>query len=164
MDASQNPSPRSKLPWTPPTGTIKRPYRIQRDVELLNRDKPVSKILQSDHFKQELEAILMGQLGGGSDSRDKAMKASLKRLQDNVIPAHSMTPPRRQPLQPIAGTGVIPVDDLRGTNASKYSLAEKHVRCKLAAMYRLVNLRGWDIGIFGHITVSGWSHNNDAFT
>ena len=144
------------------TGAVKRPYRIQRDVDSLKRDKPVSKILQSGHFKQELENILMGYLGG-SDDREKAIKSSLKRFQDNVVPVPPpfASPPRYHPsTQSAAWPGVIPVDDLRGTSSSKYSLAEKHIRCKLAACYRLVQLRGWDIGIYGHITVSvHWTLN-----
>ena len=138
--------------WGTPTGTVKRPYRIQRDVDSLKRDKPVSKILQSGHFKQELENILMGQLSG-SGNREKAIKSSLKSYQDNTVPVPPPYPSPSRHQQSAAWSGVIPIDDLRGINASKYSLSEKHIRCKLAACYRLIQLRGWDIGIYGHITV-----------
>ena len=51
--------------------------------------------------------------------------------------------------------GVIPINDLRGSLSSKYSVAERQERCKLAALYRLVDLFGLGDGISGHISVSG---------
>ena len=43
--------------------------------------------------------------------------------------------------------GVIPINDLQGSLSSKYSVAERQGRCKLAALYRLVDLFGWSDGI-----------------
>jgi hypothetical protein len=34
-----------------------------------------------------------------------------------------------------------------------YAKGEKLLRCKLAAVYRLVDLFGWSQGIYNHITV-----------
>ena len=51
--------------------------------------------------------------------------------------------------------GVVPINDLRGSLSSKYSVAERQERCKLAALYRLVDLFGLGDGISGHISVSG---------
>ncbi|XP_070540146.1 alpha-adducin-like isoform X1 [Ptychodera flava] len=42
-------------------------------------------------------------------------------------------------------------DDLDGLNASP---EEKELRCKLAAVYRLVDFHGWSNNIFNHITVT----------
>lgn len=48
---------------------------------------------------------------------------------------------------------VIPIADVRGVNASIYSKGERILRCKLAAVYRLIDHKGWSQGIYNHITV-----------
>ncbi|XP_065919585.1 alpha-adducin-like isoform X1 [Dysidea avara] len=50
-------------------------------------------------------------------------------------------------------TNIIPINDLREVNASKYTEAERDLRCKLAALYRLVDRFGWGHIIYNHITV-----------
>ncbi len=47
---------------------------------------------------------------------------------------------------------MIPVNDIRGLEGMGYTKAEKQLRCKLAAAYRLVDLFGWSQGIYNHIT------------
>ncbi|KAF6022106.1 add-1 [Bugula neritina] len=47
---------------------------------------------------------------------------------------------------------IIPIADMRGVDSSKYSKGERLMRCKLASLYRLVNLRGWNSTIKNHIT------------
>jgi len=37
-----------------------------------------------------------------------------------------------------------------------YAKGEKILRCKLAAVYRLMDLYGWTQGIYNQISVSGW--------
>ena len=51
----------------------------------------------------------------------------------------------RRPL----GTLPIPINDL---DLPSYSAEEAITRCKLAALYRLVHVRGWSMGIYNHIT------------
>ena len=41
------------------------------------------------------------------------------------------------------------IDDLGKTNKSQDDL----LRCKLAALYRLVDLKGWSWSVYNHITV-----------
>lgn len=52
---------------------------------------------------------------------------------------------------------VIPISDIKGTDGLGYSKGEKLLRCKLAAGYRLVDLKGWGHGIYNHISVSSFS-------
>ena len=47
---------------------------------------------------------------------------------------------------------IIPVNDL--TDDGKYSDEERQARCKLAALYRVVDLMGWSQEIYNHISVS----------
>lgn len=49
---------------------------------------------------------------------------------------------------------VIPIADVRGVNSSIYTKGERILRCKLAAVYRMMDIRGWTDNIYNHITVS----------
>ena len=53
-----------------------------------------------------------------------------------------------------ASGSVIPIADIRGSDALNYGKGEKILRCKLASCYRLVDMHGWSNGIRNHITVS----------
>lgn len=65
----------------------------------------------------------------------------------------SEKPCRETPMAlPRAGC-IIPIADLRGATASKYSKSERIVRNKLASLYRLIDLYGWSDGIYGHSSV-----------
>lgn len=47
-------------------------------------------------------------------------------------------------LFPLLGLGMVtPINDLPGADTSSYMKGEKLTRCKLASMYRLVDLFGW---------------------
>ena len=141
--------------WLKDIASKRRPYRIEKDVQNLERQKPVTNILKDGKFKLELEGILQGQLGQ-SDGRNRALQAGLQRLQDNIIPASQFAPTNRTRhySQSTTSSAVIPVDDLRGVNTAKYTLAERQLRCKLAALYRVADLMGWGELIYNHITVS----------
>ena len=48
---------------------------------------------------------------------------------------------------------VVPINDIRGIDSMVYAKGEKVLRCKLAAVYRLIDLHGWTQGIYNHVTV-----------
>ena len=48
---------------------------------------------------------------------------------------------------------VVPINDIRGVESMGYAKGEKILRCKVAAVYRLMDLYGWTQGIHNHITV-----------
>lgn len=48
----------------------------------------------------------------------------------------------------------IPINDLRGEEATKWSREECALRRSLAALYRLIDIRGWTHSIYNHISVS----------
>ena len=135
----------------------KRSYIITRDVQSLRQKRRVSQLLQTESFVTELEGILQTQLGGQEKPKLTRPDASV----GNIPP-----PP---PLPPMAGQvgggfqagarplGVLPINDLRGSSSTKYLLAERQLRCKLAATYRLVDMFGMSAGIYNHITVRGGS-------
>lgn len=49
---------------------------------------------------------------------------------------------------------MVPINDIRGVESMGYAKGEKLLRCKLAAVYRLIDLYGWAQGINNLITVS----------
>lgn len=49
---------------------------------------------------------------------------------------------------------MVPINDIRGVESMGYAKGEKILRCKLAAVYRLMDLYGWTQNIYNHITVS----------
>jgi len=57
----------------------------------------------------------------------------------------------------LSGLGMgacIPVADIRDADTVEFDKGEKLFRCKLASLYRLVDLFGWSHGIDSYITVS----------
>lgn len=48
---------------------------------------------------------------------------------------------------------VIPITDIKGMEAAKYTKQEKQLRCKVASLYRIIDLNGWSYGIYNHISV-----------
>lgn len=48
----------------------------------------------------------------------------------------------------------IPVADIKEIDTTDYDKGEKLFRCKLASLYRLVDLFGWAYGIDNYVTVS----------
>ncbi|KAF0305631.1 Alpha-adducin [Amphibalanus amphitrite] len=88
------------------------------------------------------------------------MLRSLARLVRAAPPLPAETVLRRsptvarltRPFGSLPGLRPIAINDL-GADCP-YSAEEQAVRCKLASLYRLVDARGWSMGIYNHITVS----------
>ena len=145
------PPPLPAPPLSIATGKKKRrsTFGLQRDYRVLEREKKVSTILEDAAFRSQLEGILQGQLEGKK-------KPNLARPQPNRWPDDSALHHGSQHQTPASryGETVIPIDDLGGIRGSKYTLAERQTRCKLASVYRLVDLFAWSPTIETHITVS----------
>lgn len=149
-------------PLDPPPSGFKNPlqhrrrpnYGLQRDYRILEREKKVSSVLENAPFRAALESILQGQLEG------KDRPAPTRPTPDQWLQDLGQRPPQQQgPRQPVAtvasGGQVIPINDLSGVAAtSRYTLAQRESRCKLAAVYRLADMFGWSQSTYNHITVS----------
>lgn len=151
------------MEWvTPPFKKDRHPYRLQREFQFLEREQKVTKILSSGAFRSELENILQGHIDGSR--RPPKLSKAIQQLQENVVPASriessSRTSPRYGAVigrTYAAIQGVIPINDLRGASASKYTVAARQQRCKLVALYRLVDMFGWAQLIDNLITVSNF--------
>jgi len=131
--------------------------RRRRDIGLglLKKRQKVTTMLGNLQFKSELEEILKGQLSGGQPEHSKPRKFHVADYDVDMLPGKGSR--RRSQFTGVTGgaTNIIPINDLRGVNASKYTVAERLLRCKLASLYRLVDWFGWGHIIYNHITVSG---------
>lgn len=52
-----------------------------------------------------------------------------------------------------ASNCVVPINDIRGVESMGYAKGEKIIRCKLAAVFRLMDLYGWTQGIYNQVSV-----------
>ena len=136
----------------------RRSYVLQRDFRVLEREQKVSTLLGSEAFREELENILRGQLEGtGEPKRTRAQSPGTVSPGRADLGHKSRLPAAAAMVGGAGGEPVIPINDLRGASASKYTVAEREHRCKLASVYRLVHMFGWSQLIYNHITVSwGW--------
>uniref|UniRef100_A0A6Q2XSA4 Class II aldolase/adducin N-terminal domain-containing protein n=1 Tax=Esox lucius TaxID=8010 RepID=A0A6Q2XSA4_ESOLU len=121
---------------------------IRQDFNMMEQKKRVTEILQSPVFKDELEGQIQDQMTKGNSP---AGLLALRQIAD-LIMASSM-----------GGTGsltspfslgmVTPVNDLYGLETPYFTKGEKQSRCKLASVYRLVDLFSWAHLTSSYITV-----------
>lgn len=130
--------------------------RREISLELLKKRQKVTTILGNDLFRAELEEILKGQLGGAGMPRQPRQFHDISETQSDRPMSAVGSVPRRGSLHggAVMRNNIIQINDLRGVNASKYTIAERQLRCKLASLYRLVDWLGWGQAIYNHITVS----------
>ncbi|XP_076812159.1 alpha-adducin-like isoform X1 [Clavelina lepadiformis] len=128
----------------------RRPVNIEKDVSSLGQSKRVSSILRSPDFKEELETVVTDLLRS-----DKAGNHVFANAIANVISPFGQAGYAGNALHPMkTGIGCVsPINDLTGADTSMCSKGEKLLRCKLAALYRIVDLFGWSSTIYNHITV-----------
>ncbi|XP_026731817.1 protein hu-li tai shao isoform X5 [Trichoplusia ni] len=117
-----------------------RPADIDADVREMERRKRVEALMSSKLFREELERVLDQQMHEGNDA------PLLQRIRE-MVGGRLHTGSLRGP------ACVLPINDIRGIEGVGYEKGEKILRCKLAAVYRLVDLFGWtQTGNHGQIT------------
>ncbi|XP_044757929.1 protein hu-li tai shao isoform X2 [Coccinella septempunctata] len=122
--------------------TKNRPADIDADVKEMERRKRVENIMNSKMFREELERIIETQMSEGTGTNSLMQQISdmmgvNKQAGGNFYKSSSC---------------VLPINDIRGVEAMSYGKGEKILRCKLAAVYRLIDLCGWNQGISSLIT------------
>ncbi|XP_030759320.1 protein hu-li tai shao isoform X2 [Sitophilus oryzae] len=112
-----------------------RPADIDADVREMERRKRVEMIMNSKLFREELERIIETQLKDGTGPSGLLQQISdmvgVNKQAGNVFKNSSC---------------VIPINDIRGIESMGYAKGEKILRCKLAAVFRLIDLYGWTQG------------------
>lgn len=99
------------------------------DVNGLKKRKPVTTILDSQLFRQELENITLGHANNHKHMPIKAKPS------DNPVTTLD--------LSSVAFHRFYPISDIGGRNNVGFSTKEKILRCKLAAIFRLIDILEW---------------------
>lgn len=136
---------------------LMRPAEIKEDLNLMSQRRRVSLILNSESFRKELEEIIENYTRSQESAILNSSLLSLQHLADLFS-----TIPGKRPLTGGHQNGIIPINDLRGVDTGLYSRRERVYRCKLASVYRLIELFGWNTSIYNHATVR-ISRNEEHF-
>ncbi|KRY47023.1 Adducin-related protein 1 [Trichinella britovi] len=126
---------------------LQRPAVIKEDLNEMERRKRVRQILESKAFREELEQLI--QTERNQENSEDRLK-TLERLSELILPQTYLKHPS---LYTLKSQFVLPIADLRGSEATKYSKQERILRNKLACLYRLIDLFQWNEGIYNHISV-----------
>lgn len=129
---------------SPILDTSTKSSAIEQDIKEMERRKRVENIMNSQLFREELERIIEDQfvVGSGSFAGLSALQQVTELLKRGGFTSSTLR----------SGSPVIPINDLRGVESMKYKPHEKLLRCKTAAVYRLVDLYGWSQNIYNHIS------------
>merc|ERR1712045_648625 len=124
-----------------------RPVDIEQDMREMDRRKRVEAIMSSKLFREELERVVSDSL---KESGAEGLTSMLSNMMNVKASGGGTTA--------ISGAGislgsVIPVNDIRGLEGMSYTKNEKLLRCKLAALYRIVDMYGWTQSIYNHVSV-----------
>lgn len=121
---------------------------LRQDFNMMEQKKRVTQILQSPVFKDELEGLIQDQMTKGNTPTGLL---ALRQIADLVM---ASTLGGGGPLtSPISFGTVSPVNDLFGVESPSFAKGEKQSRCRLASLYRLVDLFSWARFTSSYITV-----------
>lgn len=121
---------------------------LRQDFNMMEQKKRVTQILQSPMFKDELEGLIQDQLTKGNTPTGLL---ALRQIADLVM---ASTVGGAGPLtSPISLGMVTPVNDLYGIESQSFAKGEKQNRCRLASLYRLVDLFSWARFTSSYITL-----------
>ncbi|XP_040342325.1 gamma-adducin isoform X2 [Herpailurus yagouaroundi] len=109
---------------------------LRQDFNMMEQRKRVTQILQSPAFREDLECLIQEQMKKGHNPTGLL---ALQQIADYITTNSfsGFTSP------PLSLGMVTPINDLPGADTSSYVKGEKLTRCKLASLYRLVDLFGW---------------------
>uniref|UniRef100_A0A8C4I3R0 Adducin 3 (gamma) b n=1 Tax=Dicentrarchus labrax TaxID=13489 RepID=A0A8C4I3R0_DICLA len=110
---------------------------LRQDFNMMEQKKRVTQILQSPVFKDELEGLIQDQMTKGNNPTGLL---ALRQIADLVMAST------------LGGVGPLtsPISDIESPSFAK---GEKQSRCKLASLYRLVDLFSWARFTSSYITV-----------
>ncbi|CAF3355448.1 unnamed protein product [Rotaria socialis] len=128
---------------------LERPADVVEDMRQMGQRQRVRTILNSKEFRDELEEIITDALKHGPHP---ASIIALQQISELLLP-HTSRWTTVSSLSRAGGSVIVPINDIRGVDSQGYSKSERLLRCKLASLYRLVDLFGWSQGIYNHITV-----------
>uniref|UniRef100_A0A673ANE9 Gamma-adducin-like n=1 Tax=Sphaeramia orbicularis TaxID=375764 RepID=A0A673ANE9_9TELE len=119
---------------------------LRQDFNMMEQKKRVTQILQSPVFKDELEGLIQDQMTKGNTPTGLL---ALRQIADLVMASTYSS----LSIFPLSLGMVTPVNDLYGIESPSFAKGEKQSRCKLASLYRLVDLFSWARFTSSYITV-----------
>ncbi|ESO97018.1 hypothetical protein LOTGIDRAFT_115246 [Lottia gigantea] len=122
---------------------LRRPAEVKEDMKQMEGRSRVQVVLNSETFREELERIVEEQILSGPHP---ASLIALQQISELLLPGGKLGS------RGFAKGPIIPISDIRGVESTGYSKAEKVLRCKLASLYRLIDMHGWTSGIYNHIS------------
>uniref|UniRef100_A0A669DIY4 Adducin 3 (gamma) a n=1 Tax=Oreochromis niloticus TaxID=8128 RepID=A0A669DIY4_ORENI len=114
---------------------------LRQDFNVLEQKKRVTQILQSPAFKEELESLIQEQQRKGNNPTGLL---ALRQIADFFMASTVAAPDSGKAVHISMGLGMVtPINDLYGVESTTMVKGEKLTRCKLASLYRLVDLFSW---------------------
>jgi len=126
-----------------------RPVDIEADVKEMERRKRVEAIMNSQLFREELERVVGDSIRESGADGISALLSDVMNIKSGSLLVNPYSYSKRSAP---ASACVVPINDIRGIDSMVYAKGEKLLRCKLAAVYRLIDLHGWTQGIYNHVT------------
>ncbi|XP_072004942.1 beta-adducin [Engystomops pustulosus] len=122
---------------------------LRQDFNVMEQKKRVTMILQSPSFREELESLIQEQMKKGNNSSNIW---ALRQIADFM----ASTAPSVFPTCAVNSSMVAPINDLHCNDPVPLAKGERLMRCKLASIYRLMDLYGWGQlnGTFASIRVN----------
>ena len=117
--------------------SVRAPEEILRDVRGLKLRQRVSLALSDDVLRGELEDVILEH--GKHPTRTDAVRT----YQDFLIPSGSL-----HGIGGFPGLSASAISDIRGADTLHYTKKDRQMRCKLASVYRLMQMFGWGKGVF----------------
>ncbi|XP_038603090.1 beta-adducin [Tachyglossus aculeatus] len=117
---------------------------LRQDFNMMEQKKRVTMVLQSPSFREELESLIQEQTKKGRSSHIWALR--------QIADFMATSAPAVFPTTPIGPSTVAPINDLQGSDTPPLAKGERQLRCKLAALHRLLDLHGW--AALGHAYVT----------
>ncbi|XP_075714610.1 beta-adducin isoform X2 [Rhinoderma darwinii] len=109
---------------------------LRQDFNVMEQKKRVTMILQSPSFREELESLIQEQMKKGNNSSNIW---ALRQIADFM----ASTAPSVFPTCPVNSSMVAPINDIHCNDPVPLAKGERLMRCKLASIYRLIDLYGW---------------------
>ncbi|OCT89912.1 beta-adducin isoform X1 [Xenopus laevis] len=122
---------------------------VRQDFNIMEQKKRVTMIMQSPSFREELESLIQEQMKKGNNSSNIW---ALRQIADFM----ASTTPSVFPTCPVSSSMVLPINDIHCNDPVPLAKGERLMRCKLASVYRLMDLNGWAqlSGTFSSIRVN----------
>lgn len=128
---------------------VRSPDEVVRDVRGLKMRQRVSLALADDNLRGELEDIV------SAHSQSPINGDAFRTYQDFLIPSGSLYGGGFPSLSASA------IADIRGADTLHYSKFERQLRCKVASVYRLMQMFGWGKGVFDRAACTVCASEND---